>query len=93
MKYRDLDDNVPKNIVKKNELQFDLLDMKLKHKSLVKNHANKMTVNDNDSEEKANDSLNEEFLLDKFNREEINKEFRKKFKKYYLFKVLKTPCV
>jgi hypothetical protein len=39
------------------------------------------------------DILNEESLLEKFNREEINKEFRKRIKKYYIFKVIKTPCI
>lgn len=39
------------------------------------------------------DNLNEESLLEKFNREEINKEFRKRIKKYYIFKVIKTPCI
>jgi hypothetical protein len=34
-----------------------------------------------------------ESLLEKFNREELNKEFRKKIKKYYFFKVKKTPCI
>lgn len=32
-------------------------------------------------------------MLEKFNREEVNKEFRKNIKKYYIFKVLKTPCI
>ena len=39
------------------------------------------------------DDYNQEPFLDKFNREECNKEFRKGIKKYYLFKVKKTPCV
>lgn len=45
----------------------------------------------NDSVQSFN--LNTESLVEKFNREEINKEFRKKIKKYYLFKVNRTPCI
>ena len=34
-----------------------------------------------------------ESLLEKFNRQELNKEFRKKMKKQYLFEVKRTPCI
>jgi len=37
--------------------------------------------------------FNQESLLEQFNRQEINKEFRKKTKKYYLFRVNRTPCI
>jgi hypothetical protein len=36
---------------------------------------------------------NKESAYYEFNREEINKEFRKGIKKYYLFEVKKTPCI
>lgn len=39
------------------------------------------------------DPLNQESLLEKINRDEVNKEFRKHIKKYYLFEVKQTPCI
>ena len=36
---------------------------------------------------------NEVSVLEQFNREECNKDFRKGFKKVFLFKVLKSACM
>jgi hypothetical protein len=37
--------------------------------------------------------MNQESLIENFNREECNKELRKGYKKAFLFKVIKSPCI